>query len=239
MQLRSVICLFTRLLVLSSSTLHAQVFEPKQIKSVDNLKPNDGIVRLSLRSQRQYIETAFMYFVEVQPDGSDGTRTLRFERGAGVPVLGTNMIDVKPKYYRVPQGKYRLLAYTVACDTLPPMGKVCAQYGRTLPIEHYTGSSLTFEVAARSVTDAGDFVIEYTNSVDLDYFDLMSDRYSDKGYGVRWRAIKEPILAAFTAVPLSPPPHIDPSFVSRIECDQRPKDKLIQFPFRCPAAVAH
>lgn len=106
--------LLMALAIFSAAPVKAQRYEPKEVKTAKDIKAGVGVVRLSLRTQRQFIETAYLYFIEVLPDGSDGPRTLQFERGAGVPVMGTNMIDVKAKYYRVPKGKYRLLAYTVA-----------------------------------------------------------------------------------------------------------------------------
>lgn len=226
-------CVFFSALLMSAMPLRAQVYEPKEIKSVANLKADEGIVRLSLRTQRQFIETAYLYFVEVLPDGSDGPKTLQFERGAGVPVMGTNMIDVRPKYYRVPKGKYRLLAYTIACAGVPPPGTVCRFYGHSLPTERYETGSPAFEITRGAITDAGDFVIEYTKDVDLDNFNLFSDQLSDDGYGVRWRSIKEPILPIFAGVPAGASPEVPSVFQSRIECEQRPKDKLVQYPFRC------
>ena len=223
-------------LLASAPPVQTKIVEPKEMKSEKGLKPDEGIVRLSVRSQRQFIETAYLYFVQLNPDGSDGARVLRFERGAGVPVMGSNMIDVKAKYYRVPEGRYRLLAYTVACADLPAPGTVCLFGGRPLPTEAYTAGSPSFEVAHGAVTDAGDFVIEYTRDVDLDSFDLFDDRYSDEGYGVRWRAIKGGLRPEFAALPAGPSPEVPAQFRSRIECEQRPKSKKIQFPFRCAVA---
>lgn len=228
--------LFALLLLVGATASQAKVIEPKEIKSAAGIKPNEGVIRLSIRSQRQFIETAYLYFVQVKLDGSDGDEVLRFERGAGVPVMGTNMIDVKAKYYRVPAGKYRLLAYTVACDAVPPPGTVCLFGGKPLPTEAYAGGSPTFEVSHGAVTDAGDFVIEYTKEVDLDNFDLFGDRFSDEGYGVRWRAIKDKIRPEFASLPAGSVTAVPPQFLSRIECEQRPKSKVIQFPFRCRAA---
>jgi hypothetical protein len=217
---------------------HAKVYEPKEIKNVKALKPDEGVIRLSMRTQRQFIETAYLYFVEVMPDGTDGERVLQFERGAGVPVMGTNMIDVKPKYYKAPAGKYRLLAYTVACAGVPPPGSVCTFYGNSLPTERYESGSPTIEVKQAALTDAGDFVVEYVKEVDLDNADLFADRFADEGYGVRWRAIKEPLRSDFAAFAAGPAPSVPAAFFSRIECDQRPKNKSVQFPFRCSSPSA-
>ena len=54
-------------LLMSVVPLQAQVYEPKEIKGNANLKADEGIVRLSLRTQRQFIETAYIYFIEVLP----------------------------------------------------------------------------------------------------------------------------------------------------------------------------
>lgn len=226
------------LLLVVAGPAQANVYEPKELKNAKALKPDEGVLRLSMRTQRQFIETAYLYFVEVLPDGADGSRVLQFERGAGVPLMGTNMIDVKPKYYRVPAGRYRLLAYTVACAGVPPPGSVCTFYGNSLPTERYESGSPTIEVKQAALTDAGDFVIEYTKEVDLDNADLFDDRFADEGYGVRWRAIKDAIKSDFAALPTGPLPVIAPDFQSRIECDQRPKNKSVQFPFRCSGTAA-
>jgi hypothetical protein len=216
--------------------LRAELYEPKEINSEKAIKSDEGAVRLSLRSQRQFIETAYLYFIEVLPDGSDGQRMLQFERGAGVPVMGTNMIDVKVKYYRVPQGRYRLLAYTVACAGLPPPGTTCSFYGNSMPTARYASGSPTFEVSPNAMMDWGDFIIEYAKEVDLDNFDLFSQRFSDEGYEIRWRAIKAAVPPAFATLPAGPTSVVPANFLSRIECEQRPKNKTVQFPFRCPAA---
>lgn len=224
--------------LISATPIHAKVYEPKEVKSAKALKPEEGIVRMSVRTQRQFIETAYIYFVEILPDGTDGSRILQFERGAGVPLMGTNMIDVKAKYYRVPVGKYRLLAYTVACAGVPPPGSVCTFYGRGLPTERYEAGSPTIEVSQSALTDAGDFVIEYTKEVDLDNADLFADSFGDEGYGVRWRAIKDAVRPDFAAITVGPNPIVPANFASRIECDRRPKDKSVQYPFRCPSTPA-
>jgi len=225
------------ILIGSVSPLRAELYEPKEVKSEKAIKSDQGVVRLSLRSQRQFIETAYIYFVEMLPDGSDGQRMLQFERGAGVPLMGTNMIDVKVKYYRVPKGRYRLLAYTVACAGLPPPGTTCSFYGNSMPTARYATGSPTFEVASNTVTDWGDFIIEYAKVVDLDNFDLFSDRFSDDGYEIRWRAIKTAIQPTFASLPAGPAPVVPVNFLSRIECEQRPKSKTVQFPFRCPVVT--
>lgn len=223
-------------LLVGASPPQAKVVEPKEIKSAKALKPGEGVVRLSVRSQRQFIETAYLYFVAVKADGSDGDRILRFERGAGVPLLGTNMIDVKARFYRVPEGRYRLLAYTVACSSVPPPGTACFFGGRPLPTGAYVAGSPTFEVARGAVTDLGDFVIEYTKDVDLDNFDLFDDRFSNEGYDVRWRPIRDGLGPEFAALSAGPALVVPPQFLSRIECEKRPKNRTVQFPFRCPAA---
>jgi len=166
----------------SAAPVRAEVVEPKEIRNQSALKSGEGVLRLSMRSQRQFIETAYLYFVRLNPDGSDGTRILRFERGAGVPVMESNQIDVKAKYYSIPEGSYRLQAYTVACSSVPEPGSTCFFGSHALPTEAYVTASPTFEVAQGAVTDGGDFVIEYTKDVDLDKADLFDDRYSDEAY---------------------------------------------------------
>lgn len=139
----------------------ASVVEPTAVKSLGQLKTNNGLLRLSVRTQRQYVDTFFLYFISVQPDGTDGDLVLRFERGAGVPIMGSNQIDVKAKYYTVPAGRYRLLAYTFVCNMVPPPGTVCSYYGNALPTERYLSGSPIFDISVNRLTDAGDFILEY------------------------------------------------------------------------------
>jgi hypothetical protein len=211
----------------------AGVVEPTAVKSLGQLKPNDGVLRLSVRTQRQYVDTLFLYFISVQPDGSDGDLILRFERGAGIPIMGSNQIDVKAKYYAVPPGRYRLLAYTFVCDMVPPIGTVCSYYGNALPTERYLSGSPTFTISANRLTDAGDFILEYIKDVDLTTVDLFKDRLSDDAYAIRWRPIRQPLQNAFVTMPIESLPPVSSEFHSRIECERRPKNKTVQFPFRC------
>jgi hypothetical protein len=211
----------------------AGVVEPKILKSAPASSNDYGVVRLSVRTQRQYIDTFFLYFVEIRPDGSDGDLVLRFERGAGVPLMGTNQIDVKTKYYAVPSGRYRLLAYTFTCDSVPPHGTVCGNYGVSLPTERYKSDSPSFTVSGNRLTDAGDFILEYVKALDLSTADLFKDWLSDDAYGIRWRPLGEPLSANYRMLPTEAGPSIPAEFHSRIECNRRPKNKRVQFPFRC------
>lgn len=94
------------------------------------------------------------------------------------------------------------------------------------------------DVRAGALADAGDFIIEYVNDVDVDTFDLFDDRYSNAGYGVRVRPIKAALLPTFQALALTPQPLVPDEYRSRITCDRRPANKSVQFPFRCPSSSA-
>lgn len=225
--------MFIAIFLFCSAPVAASVVEPTAVKSLGQLKPNDGVLRLSVRTQRQFIDTLFVYFISIQPDGSDGDLVLRFERGAGIPIMGSNQIDVKVKYYAVPAGRYRLLAYTFSCNMVPPPGTVCSYHGTALPTERYLSGSPTFTISVNQLTDAGDFILEYIKPVDLTTVDLFKDRLSDDAYAIRWRPIREPLPNAFVALPIEPLPPVSSQFHSRIECERRPKNKTVQFPFRC------
>ena len=120
--------------------------EPKKIKSSTKLKDGEGAVELSVRAQTQATETAIFYFIAVDEDGRDTDRVIRFERGAGVPLMGSNMIDEKQQVYRVPAGRYRPLAFTVGCDQMPTApGLVCSRgFGNGYPTGFYTESPPIF-----------------------------------------------------------------------------------------------
>lgn len=87
-------------LLLTPNLSFAKVSEPQKLASPTKLKPGEGVVRLSVRTQKQFTETFFLYFVRLDEAGSDTDSFVRIERGAGVPLAGSNMIDPKPLTYR-------------------------------------------------------------------------------------------------------------------------------------------
>lgn len=221
-------------MALVSNVAHAEVSEPQKLASPAKLKPGEGAVRLSVRTQRQFTETFFLYFVRLDEAGSDTDSFIRIERGAGVPLAGSNMIDPKPVTYRFPTGRYRLLGYTMRCQGVPFEGALC--FGSLLsdpyPTGYYKTPSPTLEVKEGGYTEAGDFILEYTGprpTAEIDGILEVDALRAD----IRWR----PLLAArptqFANLPTTGSPTIPAGFESRITCDVRPKGVTLYIPFTC------
>jgi hypothetical protein len=130
------------------------VTEPKKVQSAKQLREGESALQLSARTQKQFIETLIVYFVAVDAEGRDTDRVIRFERGAGVPIMGSNMIDEKQLTYRVPAGRYRPIAFTVVCDMMPTSpGLVCGSgFSSFHPTGFYPRGAPVFEVKAGEFT---------------------------------------------------------------------------------------
>jgi hypothetical protein len=208
------------------------IVEPKKIKSVRDLRAGEGAVQLSVRTQMQFIETLIVYFVEVRPDGSDGSKVFRFERGAGVPVMGSNMIDQKQQTYRLPAGRYRPLGFTVACNQMPYReGLVCTKGFAEFPTGFYASGEPVFEVAAGQMTTAGDFIVEYTGPIPpagTSLFDVDAEPHQ---WQLRWRE-GEQALQGFEMLTLNRP-SVPEEWRSRITCNRRPEGVTLYIPFAC------
>jgi len=208
------------------------IVEPKKIKSVRDLRAGEGAVQLSIRTQMQFIETLIEYFVELRPDGSDGSRVFRFERGAGVPIMGSNMIDPKQQTYRLPAGRYRPLGFTVACDQMPfREGLVCAKGFAEYPTGFYPAGRPVFEVFAGQMTAAGDFIVEYTGPIPQAGTSLFDVDAKPNQWQLRWRE-GEHAMQGFETLTLNRPSVAD-EWRSRITCNRRPQAITLYIPFTC------
>lgn len=213
-----------------------RVFEPGKITNPAKLKDGEGALRMSVRAQVQTIDTLFVYFVEVRDDGSDGTNILRFERGAGVPILGSNMIDPKPQVYRVPAGRYRPLGFTIKCQGVPFAGAVCTSgFGGTTPTGHYGASPTLLVVEPGKLSDAGDFVVEYAGTITDPRANVFEERKGPTNFALRRRptSTAAATATAFDSLPRTPLPEVPEDFRSRITCESRPAGTLLYIPFAC------
>jgi hypothetical protein len=212
----------------------ATVSEPKIAKSQKALKAGEGAVRISIRSQLQHTESLFVHFVKLDDQGKDSEMLIRLDRGAGVPLMGSNMIDVKSKVYRLPAGQYRLLGFSIACAGVPFKGASCVgSFGGELPAGAYSSPSPTFTVEAGRFTEAGDFIAEYAGPDAGELNDLMRKGVSNMDYAMRWRPLTEAMPKQFTGMQKTADPEVATEFTSKITCAARPKEFLIQFPFKC------
>ncbi len=211
------------------------VTEPKKIKSSKKLKTDQGAVRLSVRLQIQTTQTLFVYFVRLNDDGSDSKQLLRFERGAGAPFLGSNMIDPKPVVYRAPPGKYRPMAFTVACEGLPTVGAVCSGAiagSGGFPTGRYLQSSPIVEIRPGHITEAGDFVVEYTGAM-IPGKHVGEIKKNGLDYALRWKPLAPLSSQKFSSLPVLRTKDVEPEFQSKITCSKRPKGVSLYIPFAC------
>jgi hypothetical protein len=209
------------------------VYEPKKISSPKKLKLGDGAVRLSVRTQGQYTDTFYLYFVQVSESGSDTDKYIRFERGAGLPLAGSNMIDSKAAIYQIPLGRYRLVAYTMRCQSVPRPGTQCfSSLSGALPTGHYAGPSPTFEVKSGAYTDAGDYIYEYQGPLPKNEVDELKEIYNGNS-DMRWRPLIGATPQNFAALPVTAAPNVPDRFRSQITCEIRPKGVSLFIPFSC------
>jgi len=219
--------------VLAPNAAQAEVIEPPKIASPTKLKPSEGAVRLSVRTQKQFTETFFLYFVRLDESGNDGDTHVRIERGAGVPFAGTNMIDVKPVIYRMPTGRYRLLGYTMRCEGVPFEGALCTgSISGPFPTGYYNSPAPTFDVKEGGFADVGDFILEYTGPRPVSEINGIAE-VDEHRSDIRWKPIAAPKPAAFANLADPGAPVIPSIFQSRITCENRPKGVMLYIPFTC------
>ncbi|MFM7404657.1 MAG: hypothetical protein ACKO1N_11375 [Erythrobacter sp.] len=209
------------------------VTEPKKVKSAKQLRDGEGALQLSIRTQKQFIETLIVYFVAVDAEGRDTDRVIRFERGAGVPIMGSNMIDEKQLSYRVPAGRYRPIAFTVACDMMPTSpGLVCGSgFGALYPTGFYASGATVFEVKAGQFTQGGDCIVEYTGPKPPRDQSLFDVKDSPVDWALLWRR-GGGNEAGFESLPANQAT-VPAELQSRITCAARPAGVTLYIPFDC------
>lgn len=208
------------------------IVEPKKVKSSKQIKPGEGAVQMSVRTQKQFVETAIVYFVALDEAGRDTNKVFRFERGAGVPIMGSNMIDEKHQVYRMPPGRYRPIAFTVACDGMPfEEGLTCSSNGALYPTGFYPTQTQAFVVRAGELTRAGDFIIEFTGQKPEPGVSLFDVEDKPFEWNLRWRAAygTVPGFAGMSGGQSEMPA----AMRSRITCNARPAGVMLYIPFDC------
>ncbi len=219
--------------LLAPGAAQAKVIEPPKIASPAKLKPGEGAVRLSVRTQKQFTETFFLYFVRLDENGGDSDSYVRIERGAGVPIAGSNMIDVKPVIFRMPAGRYRLLGYTMRCEGMPFEGALCTgSVSGPFPTGYYKNPAPTFDVKDGSFADVGDFILEYTGPRPIGEIDGIAE-VDEHRSDIRWKPITAAKPSAFANLADLGAPTIPAAFQSRITCETRPKGVMLYIPFTC------
>lgn len=219
-------------LVPAQTVAEAKIVEPKKITSPSGLKDGEGAVQMSVRTQKQFIDTAIIYFVALDANGTDTDRVYRFERGAGVPIMGSNMIDEKHVVYRLPVGSYRPLAFTVACDQMPyAEGLVCGRGAATYPTGYYPSGAAIFEVRPGHLTRAGDYIVEFTGDVPDPKLSLFEYKQAPYEWAIRWRPSTVEPKGFDTSSIIEP--NVPVAMQSRIKCDARPAGVSLFIPFAC------
>lgn len=217
----------------------ASAIEPRAIRSAKQVKAPNGALRLSIRSQVQQQGTLHVWFVRIDGDPANKADILKFERGQGVPLAGSNMMDTRPLVFAVRPGRYRLLAHGVQCPGLPPEGTfACSvtQFGSTTQksAARYGVGAPEFEVISGRMTNVGDVILEAAPGSPIDEetaFDFM--RANARSFQIRVQPPAQALPEAFAGLSGGPAPVVPPEFVSNISCTKRPKGAMLYFPFAC------
>ena len=215
----------------------AVAIKPKAVSSPSKLPTGMGIVRLSIQSQTQHGGKLFVWFLREGGNPTNKEDVLRFDRGQGVPIAGTNMIDQSPKAFALPTGRYRLLGHSVGCGQLPPEGTICLYGtfgGSPMPTGRYGADAPSFEVVAGQLTDAGEFILEAPSGTPMGEGSAMDFAMKNPGaFQMRVRPSTMPLPAEFRSMLGGPVPSVNASFQSLIRCPSRPKGAMMYLPFEC------
>lgn len=177
----------------------AREIEPRAARDARSLGTDRGVVILSLRSQMQLDGPLHVWFEAADDVARRSADHLRFERNQGVPIMGSNMIDRRAIAYAFPAGRWRLLANTVRCDSVPPPGSTCiGGLGGIYPTARYDGSSILLEVRPGAVLDAGELILEFPAGEDLTISFRQLWR-SARAMRLKWRPLPQDVAARLAA----------------------------------------
>ena len=210
----------------------AHAIRPRQLTSSERLAPDMGAVRISIQSQVQLTGgSLFVWFLKEGGDPSNRNDLLRLERGQGVPLLGRNMVDSRLDIWALPPGRYRLIAHSAGCSTLPPPNMICSNGS---PTERYETEVPVFEVRAGHLTDAGEFILEAPAGSQIgEGTGVVEAQRNPLTFRIRTRPGVAPIPTGFAALPSGPALEVPPSFASNIRCRARPEGAMMYLPFDC------
>lgn len=205
---------------------------PRQIASADRMQTGMGAVRLSIQSQVQLTGgSLFVWFLKEGGDPERRDDLLRLERGQGVPILGRNMVDSRPRIFALPPGRYRLIAHSAGCSTLPPPNAICSNGS---PTQRYAGDTPIFEVRPGHLTDAGEFILEAPPGTPIgEGTGVREGIRNPSTFSIRVRETHEPVPDAFASLPRGPATIVPAEFRSSIRCRLRPEGAMMYLPFEC------
>ena len=234
------------LLLAVAGEAQAREIEPRAARSERALRPNQGVIILSLRSQAQLDGPLHVWFEAADDTARASADHIRFERGQGVPILGRNMIDRRVIAFAVPAGRWRLLAHATKCNDIPPPGAYCmvtgAGAGLNYPTWNYGSSSIELEVRPRTLIDAGELILEFPAGTAIDSFRQL--RREGSSMRLRWRPLPAEAVAAartsFAGLPAHAFAGPSPYERSAVSCedDGAKINGGLTLPFDCPAPVA-
>lgn len=222
-----------------AASVSAKDIEPKQIKDAAAIGRGNGVVILSVRSQDQLFGKLSIWFEAADEIARRSADQIKFERKQGIPLAGYNMVDLKPSAFRVPAGKWRLLAHTVHCGELPPPNAVCSVTGvggGIYPTARYDGSSLVLDVRPGAVTNGGDVILEFPEGTDLRKGPNLKRQLAMR---LKWKPLPEPVAAAivrrFPGLEAHQVEGVAPSDLSIVRCaDAKAKTNGgMTIPFDC------
>ena len=226
------ISIVASLLCAALTAVPVHAIRPRQLVSADRLAPEMGAVRISIQSQVQLTGgSLFVWFLREGGDPANRNDLLRLERGQGVPLLGRNMVDPRPDIWALPPGRYRLIAHSAGCNTLPPPNTICSNGS---PTQRYGSEVPVFEVRAGQLTDAGEFILEAPAGSQIgEGTGVVEAQRNPLTFRIRTRPATAPIPAGFAALPSGPALDVPPSFASTIRCRVRPEGAMMYLPFDC------
>jgi hypothetical protein len=219
-------------LVASSACIGpARADNARQLSSAQRLRPDMGAIRVSVQSQVQLTGPLFVWFVREGGDPARNADLLRFERGQGVPVLGSNMVDSRAQVYAVRPGRYRLIAHSKSCSSLPPPNAICSVGG---PTERYEGETPVFEVRAGQLTEVGELILEAPAGTPIGEETGMRQMATNPySFRIRVRPSEQPLPPDFASLSRGPAVEVPAGFRSAISCRARPDGAMMYLPFAC------
>lgn len=147
---------------------------PERAGRASAVGQGQGAVVISVRSELFLEDTLQLYFLREGGDIANPSDVIRFGRKQGLLSLGNDTLNFQVRAYRLAPGTYRLIAHGVSCPKIPAENERCLVDWKGIlgteevsrPSRGYPAIAPTFEVAAGSVTYAGDFVLTARNMVE-------------------------------------------------------------------------
>ncbi len=142
---------------------------PKEVSSPKALKPSDGAVIVSVRSEIYLPEALEVYFLREGGSVDKSADVISFVRKHNYLAMSNTSTGFATRALKVVPGRYRLVGHGMNCPSVPPPGMICSVSismngmggGRGIPrpSRGYAGVTPVFEVIAGKVTNVGDLIL--------------------------------------------------------------------------------